>query len=352
MLKKEGYKLLSDLIFKGFLVMGVKIAGKYFVFKTVNEREFDQIKLYSGFSHDAGYTSRFNLNYLVSSLLLIDNENVLIRKDYEFKNYYDFFSKLPYIVHLKIIKELLDLRNIAFEAILFVEGFSYTDQSRKKWLFMKDSPNSASFTGIPGTDKIGINVYQESWILINKMLDAEEQYNKDFSLAILVASANNPKGARTIRGKHDAAFDRADERRKKLARKGTHKEQSWKPEGWAAPVDTAEELVSELMRQMEGRKDKHDHFIDDYMKKLREQAEDQTRQAEDRLKEIRKRREKEKDIPDITSDQRILTAEEMQKLNSKDHNNLMIVESEEIATEKDKDRFLSKIGSKVLTARK
>jgi len=352
MTKKEGYRLLSDLIFKGFLAMGMEIAGKYFVFKTVNEREYDQIKLYSGFSHNASYTSRFNLNYLVSSLLMVDNENILLRKDYDFKNYYDFFSRLPYLMHTKILKELLDLRNQAFEATFYVEGFSYTTHSRKRWTFMKDSPSSASFTGIPGTDKIGINVYQESWILINKMLDAEEQYNKDFSLAILVASANNPKGARSVRGKHDAAVDRSEARRKKLARKGSHQKQAWAPEGWAAPVDTAEELVSELMRQMEGRKDKHDHFIDDYMKKLRKQAENQTRQAEDRLKKIRERREIEGEIPAITSGQRILTDEEMKELNFKNSNNLVIVESEEVATEKDKERFLSKISPKVLTSRK
>jgi len=42
----------------------------------------------------------------------------------------------------------------------------------------------------------------------------------------------------------------------------------WRPEGWATPVGTAEELLVELERQMAGQKDKHDLFIEGYLKSL------------------------------------------------------------------------------------
>ncbi len=352
MTKNEAYKLLADLVFKGFLTVRMEIAGKSFVFKTINEREYDLIKLYSGFSDGPPHTLRFNLNYLVASLLTIDDENILKRKDYDFREYYKFFSELPHILYVRVLEELLQLRGLAIEVTEYLEGFSYTSQSRSKWSFMKDAPYSQAFTGIPGTDRLGINVYQENWVLINKMLDKEEQYNKDFSLALLIASAQNPKGARSVRGKHDSAVERSDERRKKLAKVGSLKQQSWTPKGWAQPVDTAEELVAELQRQMDGRKDKHDVFIDDYMKKLREQAEEQSRKAEERIKAARERREAEGDIPAITGSQRVLTPEEMAEIKLENHNNLSIVESEEVASDGEKDRFLSKIGSKVLKARK
>ena len=40
---------------------------------------------------------------------------------------------------------------------------------------------------------------------------------------------------------------------------------NWLDQGWSLPVDTAEELVAELERQMQGYKDRHDKFIDAYL---------------------------------------------------------------------------------------
>lgn len=337
---------MSDLIYKGFLTMRMKIAGEDFVFKTVNEKEHNLIKLYSGFS-DKGYAVRFNLNYLAFSLLMAEGKNFLINRNDKIKKCYDFFGQFPYQLHNRIMEELIQLRDIAFDCVSYVEGFSYTEQSRRRWNI---SNKLNTFSDFPGSKNLGMNAYQESWILINRMLDDEETYNKDFSLALLVASASNPKGVRSVRGRHDATIQRTEERRKKLARKGSHEKRAWTPEGWAAPVDTAEELVAELMRQMDGKKDKHDLFIDDYMKKLRERAEEQTRQAEERIQKLRERREKEGDIPAITGTQRILTAEESEKLNRKS-NNLMIVKSDEVADKKEEDRFYQKIGSRVLTGK-
>jgi hypothetical protein len=39
----------------------------------------------------------------------------------------------------------------------------------------------------------------------------------------------------------------------------------WSENGWAVSVDTAQELLEELDRQMTGLKDRHDRAIDQYM---------------------------------------------------------------------------------------
>ena len=41
-----------------------------------------------------------------------------------------------------------------------------------------------------------------------------------------------------------------------------------KLEGWSAPVDTVEDLVAELNRQMSGYKDKHDRYIENCIGKI------------------------------------------------------------------------------------
>jgi hypothetical protein len=42
------YSSLSDLIFKGFLMADMDLQGTHFILKTVNEKEFDLIKMFAG----------------------------------------------------------------------------------------------------------------------------------------------------------------------------------------------------------------------------------------------------------------------------------------------------------------
>lgn len=350
MIKKEAYQKLSDVIYKGFLTMGLELSDKFYVFKTVNEKEYDLIKLYAGIK-DKNYTSRFNMYFLIHSIFLIDGESVLKNRSDKIKELYEFVNNIPSLLYARISEELSALRSISEEVVDFLEGFSYTNQSRKMWRLIKNNlPNSESLTGIPGTGSIGLNIYQENWILINKMLDEEEKYDHDFSLAVLVASASNPKGSRSMSSRHDAYKQTNKEHREKLAREGSSQEQKWKPSGWAAPVGTAEELVDELMRQMEGKKDKHDLFVEKHMKNLREKADKQVKEAEQKLEEIRKKRAEEGG-PSIISSQRELTQEESDRLMSKKSNNLLLISDKESQKE-EQTRFFKKVGSKILTARK
>jgi hypothetical protein len=351
MIRDEGYQALSDLIYKGFLLTGLKAAGKSFVFKTINEKEYKLIRLYSGFEDDKNYTNHFNINYLIYSLFLVEGENVLIKREEEYRKIFEFFYNMPNILCSNILTELMALRDTAFEAVEFIEGFSYTSRSRRIWRQCNNNyPNNEAFTGIPGTNRMGLNVYQENWMLINKMLDEEERYNRDFSMSLFVASAHNPKGVRSVRSKFESNQQLAEKRRKRIARLGSIKKREWSPERWAAPVDTAEELVAELMRQMSGKKDRHDRFIEKHMEKIRQRAEEKTRKVEQKLEEIRSRRTE--GVLPIEVSQRPLTPEETQKLESRKINNLVIVNDQREAKEKEEERIYKKIGSKVLTSRK
>ena len=348
MFKKEAYQRLSDMVYKGFLTMTFNLSGKSFVLKTVNEKEYDLIKLYSGIKDD-NYINRFNMYYFIFSLFLVDGENVLKDRHKRVKELYDFFQDLPSALYTKMAEELKTLRVSAEESVDFLEGFSFTDQSRRMWKLMQNNlPSSENLTGIPGTGKLGLNVYQENWILINKMLDDEEEYDRNFSLAILIASATNPKGCRSVGSKHDAQKQNNRERREKMAREGSSEEQKWKPTGWAAPVDTAEELIAELMRQMEGKKDKHDLFIEEHMRKVREKADKQAQEVEKKLDKIRKKR-KEEGGPSISSSQRELSEKESKELMFKNPNNLLLIPDNK---DEEQERFFKKVGSKILTARK
>lgn len=351
--KGEGYQALSDLVYKGFLLLNSFVGDFQLVFKTINEREFKLIRLLSGDTESRGYTGRFNINYLVYSLFMINGENIVLKRDKKYREIRDFFNNMPNIFCNTILKELTALRETSMEAIEFLEGFSYTERSRRIWRHVCNSyPSSVDFTGIPGTDKMGINVYQENWILMNKMMDSEEKYNKDFSRALFVASASNPKGVRSVRSKFDANVQRTDERRKRIAKLGSLKKRAWSPDKWSAPVDTAEELVEELMRQMSGKKDRHDKFIEKHMDKVRQRAEKERQKVQEKVEAARKRREEEGDVLPVSVSQRPLTPEEAKELENRKTPNVAIVKAKESEMQDEKNRFYKKIGSKVLTSRK
>jgi len=344
--KNEAYAILSDLVFKGFLTAELNIDGQVLILKTVNEKEFDLMKIYAGNPKAANYQARFNIYFLIFSLLVLNNENVLCKRTEKIAELYDYFLKIPDKLFRKMVENLNQLRLSAYESLKYIEGFSYTTIARNTWRALNNNlPSCTEFTGIPGTSEMGINVHQESWIVINRSMDFEEEYNKEFSMALLIASSTNSKGARHVRNQHDSAKNLALDRRKKLAKEGCIDTRKWTPEGWAAPVDTAEELVAELERQMTGQKDKHDLFMEKYMNSLKEQARKKTQEAEERIK----RSQEGRDNVLIDGSQRQLTQEETKKLNLKQSTYIDV--PEEIVSEEDKNKFYKKIGARVLTGK-
>jgi len=345
--RDEAYSLLNDLLFKGFLTVGADLGGSYFIFKTINENELIRIKACSGLRENKHIT-KF-VGYLLSfSVLSIDGKEIFSNRDTLLPDLFQFFCGLPRSLFYSINDHLSDIRDQAFDSISFLEGFTYTKHSRRMWKIVKDSnPNAVEITGIPGTNLLGLNAHQQSWVYINRSLDEEEDYNNRYSMALLIASASNYKGVRTLRSRFDASVKSTEEHRKRLAVLGKTEGRAWTPEGWAAPVDTVQELVAELDRQMHGVKDKHDVFIENYLAKMREKAEHRAREVEEKIKKAREGREESL----ITITQKALTPEETVELMKKRRSNTVKVRDEDTATPQDKDRFLRKISNRMITAR-
>jgi hypothetical protein len=345
--KKQAYEALSDLIFKGFLTTELDLDGELFVFKTVNEREFELIKLLSGSPETKGYSDRFNSYFLAYSLIVSQGKNCLEHRDQHIAELLNVMGDIPAMLYRKILENLNTLRKDSYDSLRYLEGFLYTRQSRKTWQSLNGVlPSSTEATGIPGTGSLGLNIFQENWVSVNKSMDVEEQHNRDFYLALMVASASNPKGSRSIRNNHETQAHSIEERREKLARVGFIDTKDWSEEGWAAPVDTAEELVAELERQMAGKKDRHDIFMEKYLNGLREEADRRAKAAEERLKKARESY----DNVFIMGDQRELTPEETKELMGRKTPTVVSVKDEGEVNPEDQNKFYNKIGKRVLTS--
>ena len=195
---------------------------------------------------------------------------------------------------------------------------------------------------------MGMNAFQEAWISFNKTLDEEEKYESEFSFAVLIASASNPKGSKKVQSSFNARKTELNDKRKSIARHG-YREAEVKARGdWAAPVETREELVNELLRQIRGEKDKHDKVVDGYFDSLVEEIENKEEEQQKRAEEARKIRG---DAP-IVGSTRVLTPRESEELMARKPRTTISVPSEEQVSREDKNRLFSKIGSRVLSSKK
>ena len=349
MLKDFAYHALADLVYRGALFINAEFAGYSFVFKTVNEREYGLIRLRAGSQKRVDYDSRFNAAYLAYSVFMVNGENVLKGDRGENLNtLINFFNTIPAVLFNRILNEIINLRSSLMDISTFMEGFCYTQQSKQAWDLLGSSKiNDDDFTGIQGMKAIGLNIYQENWIQVNQMLDEEEAYNQKLHLALLIASASNPKGSRKIRAQHDSSVQTIKDKRKTVAKEGFSRKSSWSEQGWALPVDTAEELVAELERQMSGLKDKHDLLVEEYLKGLQDESDKVVFEEKQKMEESQKRHEGE---PLITGSQRALTPDETKDMLAKrGNNNLLVLPSEETVTVEERDRFYKKVGTKILT---
>lgn len=349
MTRDEAYSVLSDLVFKGFLAYETQVSGHRFIFKTINENEFNLIRILSGDPNDDKMRIVFNIYLLMFSTVSVDGIWLLGENKDRNSNLFSLFWGLPWHVCNELIRKTNRIRGESYEALNFLEGFSYTEESRRIWKILGGrDPTADSFTGMIGTSRMGLNYHQQTWSYINGTLDEEEEYNNQFNFSLLIASASNPKGVRQIRNKHDSTMNHLLDRRKRLAQEGRVDKRDWSEEGWAASTDTVEELVSELERQMTGKKDRHDKFIDGYLKKMKDKAEQRAQEARER---ILKAREGMEDVL-ISGKQEMVSPEEMERVLQKRRRTTVSVADEEQAKTEDRDRFVKKVSGRVLTARK
>jgi hypothetical protein len=127
---------------------------------------------------------------------MIDGDNVLIGRHERISDLFKFFSNMPKGICARMIQEVNGLWTASYDSLKFLEGFTYTQGSRRIWRVLRDnSPNQSGFTGVLGTEGLGLNVHQENWIYINRIMDDEEV------LDIIEIKGMNDRRAEAVRGR-------------------------------------------------------------------------------------------------------------------------------------------------------
>lgn len=350
---QEAYYDLEQIVTQGFLCFGMVIGDNYFIYKTLTDKEYKNIKYYTPDDNE----SLFILYRLCFGTFMINGNNYVLDRERKIGELKDFYSKMQNVLATVILDNMKKVQNRYLKSLDYFEGFCYTSRSRYLWKILnRSNPVSQDFHGLKGLKYLGLNSVQENWILINNQLDKEDEYETQFHLATMIASSQNPKGAKTVSKNYEFKKNEQQQVRESIAKYGYDKkriEEEKKQSKWSAPIKTNEDLVRELNRQMSGEKDQHDLFIEQWIRMQKEKAEKAKKEITERQKRYRK------DIEGIDLDQegsRVASSEEADKLKDPNRSKLpykgVTKSLESYRSLEDEDRFMRKISSRVIKSNK
>jgi hypothetical protein len=282
----EAYENLERIIIYGFLSVKISYKGHDLLIKNITDKEYQQMRMLC--------SGKINSNALSLAFctVSIDGINFLETRNENLIFLTNFYRKLPTIFSVRVIQALNELNDTYIEALDFLEGFCYSKRSRYLWRVI-DPYNRSSYTGIRGLDSVGINNPTENWININKRLDEEDRYSKEFNNTVLIVGASNYKSAKMLSKSYENSVSELKELRDEICKYGYDKkrveENNKKRDDWTAPLSSREDLVRELYRQMTGDKDRHDLYISQWMENQKRKAEVAEKMVEEKQQAFRKK---------------------------------------------------------------
>ena len=291
---------LEQFLFTGFLSSPATVQEQSFVFKTLNPYEIRNIQHMRpmGASLPSG-SAGFRHAFIAYSLFMIDGNNCLYERPRHINRLVRAMSKLPVKIQDNVVENLAALNERAALLLPLVESYAYENRSRFRWFQIKGQAiHSPLSTGISGTDELGMNVCQQTWVALNNIIDKQEDTERDWQHAKFIGSCFAGKGMRSVdekdRGRREKErTDREDLKMKVLYAylnrkvgkdvKDEEPAQVQLPDGRFAHVvkrfkaETAEELASQLSASLSGDIDYHDRVVEAKLKQIQQRREDYER---------------------------------------------------------------------------
>ena len=281
---------LEDHLFLGFLTSPALVFGRTFVFKTLNHNELRFIgHLKPRGKEPTEARNYFKAAFIAHSIFLVDGENVLHRRADHMRRLVDTVGKLTKPMQDKLLEELGVLNQRAARLYPLTEVYVHENRSRFKWMFLNggNTPvHSTAATGVAGTEELGMNYCQQTWVAVNQLTDVREQMDRDWQNAKFVGSCFNGKGVRSVDERDKARRERERTEREDAKMKVLHaylnrqagegedlKDRAQLPDGRIAQVEkkfqalSVDELAEQLSASLSGEKDHHDLVVD---RRLRE----------------------------------------------------------------------------------
>lgn len=287
----EILKDVEPLLFRGFLYVGAEINEVPFVFKSLNQHEFELLYLTVNPQTRQG-VRRFYDYFLAYGVLMVDGVNVLPERDQWLPEIAKTFGDLDDNARRKVIRNLSEINRRASRATVLTEVYCMESMSRLRWSqYQTIDLTSPAVTGFAGTQNLGMNWAQLTWRAVNYFEDQREAHEREWENAKFIAGAfAGSKGLASVNSqdKQRREKDQNDRlaRRDKVLRSVLLGESFGDETSKGRPMKvarTVEELADQLEKDLRGEKDWHDQVVEEHERKARE-AYDQRQQ---RLQDLR-----------------------------------------------------------------
>ncbi len=297
--RPEVYRDVEALLFRGFLTVPANINGVLFVFKSLNQHEFEQLRFLGGGEEHAEPTAKFWDMFLAYGVFLVDGANILPHRDDALPKLAESFAQFQRAARQKIIRHLSEVNRRASNAITLTEAYAMENYSRFRWGQLQGLDlMRPSVTGIAGTELLGMNWGQLLWRAINYYEDLHQRSEQDWENAKFVGGCFAGKGLNKIHGQDRQR--REKDRDEKAARKDKLLRHILLGEPLAAAPEykggvkvqvahTVEDLATQLEHDLRGDKDFHDKVVEAHEARVREQF----RARRQQIEELARQRERE-----------------------------------------------------------
>ena len=262
----EVYRDVIPLLTKGFLYVPVTIGDVPFVFKSLNQHEFELVRLLSG-ATDGNVPRRFWDLFLAYMVLFVDGKNILIDRDRHISKLADTFRDMPLGARQKLIRQLSDLNRKVSNATSLVEAYVMETYSRWRWAQVHGIDlMSPSLTGIAGTEQLGLCWAQLVWRAYNHYEDIRHGQDVEWENAKFVGGCMAGKGIQKVYQQD------TDRKQKEKQERWNRKDQLIRLVHFGDPIEgdkkyggaqvvsvasTVEELADQVQRSLRGEKDWH-----------------------------------------------------------------------------------------------
>jgi hypothetical protein len=336
---KEAYNNLTEIVRRGYLLKGFKYGIFNVVLKSLTVEEIRYIREINNLSTTDDIDELDKLLYSTYSI----SGDILLKKDLSHASRIkDFYSRCPSFLVRKLLRGVEELFIDYIESSRFLEGYCFTEESRVEWSCAKARAKLAN--NIYNTDSAIV----EQWAVINTRIDEEDNHDRELDNALFIAASFNPKGVKSTANSIRLEKSKRRKEREEIAKYGFSKrrvEANENNDKWSKPLVTNEDLVRELNRSIRGEKDKHDLYIEEWLKRKDEAAKRREKEKAERAKSYRK--ELESVSLDIEGSRRASPEEVAKVLARRDKSGLSKYSSSYANLGKS-DGLMKKIGSRVL----
>ncbi len=272
----EVYRDVIPMIFRGFLTVVATINEAVFVFKSLNHHELELLRL-MGVMEAPSY-KQFDM-LLSFNVFMVDGQNILIERERWLPKLTLLFNELDRKPKERIIRQMSELNRRANNAVLLSECYATEVYSRFRWAQLNGIDLcSPTATGVPGTERLGMNWAQLTWRAINYYEDLHESNEREWENAKFVGSCMAGNGVSKVY-QHDNDR-RQKEREERLAKKDRILRQVLLGEKQAENIKqlqgavvtgahSVEELASQLEKDLRGEKDWHDQVVEEHTNRIK-----------------------------------------------------------------------------------